>query len=378
MTSVLITTLTDQRFEPRVVRQVRALSSRYDVITAGLGDPAIDGVPFIQLTRRRTALPQKGAAFLQLLLRRYEGFYRWSNEVPQNLEALSIVHPDLIVAHDMSLPLAVMTAGDAKVIFDAHEYLPRQYEDRLLQRLVKSDFNGHVCNTYIPKVNGMLTVCDGIAEQYERDTGVRAEVWHNTPFFERLEPQLRGDSNGRIRMVHHGLAMPSRRIEGMIEMMGYLDDRFELDFFLVAGENDRYLTRLKRIARGDRRIRFRPPVAMSQLVQRTNQYDLGVFLLPPTSFSYRHALPNKFFEFIQARIGVAIGPSPEMARIVERHDCGVVAEEFAPQSLASAIRGLDHEQINHFKRQANSIAWTLSAERGAEQLLSMIERVLGT
>lgn len=378
MQTILIMTLTNQRFEPRVIRQLRLLAGRYTVVTAGLGDPQIDGVSFVQLIRRKKTPARKVVSLLQLIFRRYDRFYASSNEVLRNLKAIDAIRPDLIIAHDMSLPLAVMAAGKAKVVFDAHEYLPRQYEDRLLQRLVKSDFNRHVCGTYIPKVNGMLTVCDGIAEQYQRDTGVRAVVWHNTPFFERLEPQLRHDRDGKIRMVHHGLAMPSRRIEGMIEMMNHLDGRFELDFFLVGRENDGYLTRLKQMASDDSRIRFRPPVSMSGLVQRTNQYDLGVFLLPPTSFSYRHALPNKFFEFIQARIGVAIGPSPEMARIVERHDCGVVADGFAPQSLAKVLGRLDHEQINHFKRQADSIAWTLSAERSGEQLLAMIERVLQT
>jgi hypothetical protein len=38
-----------------------------------------------------------------------------------------------------------------------------------------------------------------------------------------------------------------------------------------------------------------------------------------------------FVEFIQARLAVAVDPSPEMARLVQRYGCGVVAPDFPPK-----------------------------------------------
>ena len=68
-----------------------------------------------------------------------------------------------------------------------------------------------------------------------------------------------------------------------------------------------------------------------------NKYDMGVFLLPPINFNYENTLPNKLFDFIQARLGIAIGPTPEMAEIVNHYKIGLVSEHFTAASLASRL-----------------------------------------
>ena len=57
---------------------------------------------------------------------------------------------------------------------------------------------------------------------------------------------------------------------------------------------------------------------MHEIVDTIAEYDIGLFILSPINFNYYHALPNKLFEFIQARLAIAVSPSPEMARIVHR------------------------------------------------------------
>jgi hypothetical protein len=118
-----------------------------------------------------------------------------------------------------------------------------------------------------------------------------------------------------------------------------------------------------------------PPVATGEIAGFINQFDVGVYSLPPTNFNNQHALPNKFFEFIQARLAVVIAPSPEMARIVREFDLGVVAEDFSPESMAAAIKGLTMEKIRYFKTQSNKHAYELSAERNRERFLRLIETV---
>ena len=79
---------------------------------------------------------------------------------------------------------------------------------------------------------------------------------------------------------------------------------------------------------------------MHRIVDTIAQYDIGLFLLSPANFNYYHALPNKLFEFVQARLAVAIGPSPEMARIVNDHDLGIVAPDFEPTTMAAHLNAL--------------------------------------
>ena len=61
------------------------------------------------------------------------------------------------------------------------------------------------------------------------------------------------------------------------------------------------------------------PVPYQRPGATLNGYDVGVFVLPPVNVNYEWTLPNKFFDYVQARLGVIVGPSPEMAGEVDAH-----------------------------------------------------------
>ena len=116
---------------------------------------------------------------------------------------------------------------------------------------------------------------------------------------------------------------------------------------------------------------------MPSIPQFLNKFDIGVFLLPPVNFNYRNALPNKLFEFVQARLAVAIGPTPEMARLVQKHDLGLVSPDFTPESLAGLLAGLTHERVRELKMNADRAAKELSAETGRRTMLKLVGELLG-
>ena len=385
MKTILVISYSNLATDPRVNRQIRWLSEFYQVIAAGLGDPGVPCVRFVSLSHvpPKKSFSARGKSALHLLSRRFESHYWRLPATLKGLEALAGVQADLILANDIeALPLAVRLAGDTPVIFDAHEYAPRQFDNSLRWRVFLQPYRAYLCRAYIPRTAAMFTVCQGIADQYRRDTGVTPVVLTNAPEYHDIQPNLRSagstDSHesAKIRMIHHGAASPPREIERMIAAMRHLDERFELDFLLVPGSKD-YISHLEEMARPDPRIRFLPPVPMRELVRFSSGYDIGVFLVPPTTFNLRHTLPNKFFEFIQARLAVAVGPSPEMARIVEQNGCGVVAADFTPEALAAGLTGLDHAQIDRMKQNSDRIARQMSAERNREILLEVVAGVLG-
>lgn len=385
MKTILVISYSNLATDPRVNRQIRWLSEFYYVIAAGLGDPGVPDVRFISLSHvpPKKCLFARGKSALQILARRFESHYWRLSATLKGLEALAGVHVDLVLANDIeALPLAVRLAGVTPVIFDAHEYAPRQFDNSLRWRVFLQPYRAYLCWVYIPRTAAMFTVCQGIADQYRRDTGVTPVVLTNAPEYHDIRPNLRSTKEdasqaaAKIRMIHHGAASPPREIERMIAAMRHLDERFELDFLLVPGSKD-YISQLEEMARPDPRIRFLPPVPMRELVRFSSAYDIGVFLVPPTTFNLRHTLPNKFFEFIQARLAVAVGPSPEMARIVEQNGCGVVAADFTPEAFAAVLTGLDHAQINLMKQNSDRIARQMSAERNREILLEVVAGVLG-
>lgn len=373
--TALVISFTDLQSDPRVNRQIRFLSERYHVVTAGTATSGVPGAEFVPVEYRAKPLAGKLRSIYQFARRDYDGYYWRQGHILELMARLQHVRPDVVIANDIeTLPLALRVADGAKVIFDAHEYAPREWEDLLLFRLFHQPYRMHLCRTCIPRVDAMTTVCGSIADEYERDTGVRSVIVTNAPDYEELEPSEPVDDPAGIRLVHHGGASPSRKLGLTIEMMAHLDERFTLDFLLTGGSG--HLEELKRLAAGEPRIRFLDPVPMRELPRFLNRYDVGVFLLPPTNFNYRYALPNKLFEFIQARLTVAIGPSPEMACVVGEAGCGVVAADFTPEAMAAALRDLDREAIRRYKQRSHAAASELSADRNREIILGLVEQAM--
>ena len=105
-----------------------------------------------------------------------------------------------------------------------------------------------------------------------------------------------------------------------------------------------------------------------------NSYDIGLYILPPTNINNKYPLPNKLFEFIQSRLAVAIGPSPEMARIVKKYNLGVVSEEFTSQSLAKTIKSLEIKDLITYKKYTNIAASLLSSKDAKNQWRQIINK----
>jgi hypothetical protein len=374
VSAVLVISFTDLARDSRVNRQIRALKRVHDVVAVGGADPQIDGVRFVACPRAARGVADKAGEAARLLFGAHENYYWRQAHVAAARETLRDVRTDVVIANDIdALPVALEAAKGAPVILDAHEYSPREY-DTLRWRLLKRRYTERLFHAGLPRIAGMMTVAEGIAREYARNFGVEPIVVHNAPAYHELSPTLAPP--GVIRMIHHGNAMPARRIENMLEMMRSLDERFTLDLMLIPADAG-YFESLKRAASGDARIRFLEPVPMRELVRFANAYDVGLYLLEPSSFNNLHALPNKFFEFVQSRLAVAIGPSPEMAALVERYGFGVVAPDFAPPSLARVLNALNAERIDDMKARAHAAARELCFERSEEVLLGLVNRVVG-
>lgn len=103
-------------------------------------------------------------------------------------------------------------------------------------------------------------------------------------------------------------------------------------------------------------------VPYERLVATLNTYDVGVHVLPPVNFNNRFALPNKFFDYVQARLALVVGPTPEMAEVVRARGLGLVTEDFTAGALADAVGRLTPESVASFKAASQAAARDLSAE----------------
>lgn len=278
---------------------------------------------------------------------------------------------DVIIVHDAwLLPFIFKLKGGAKVVFDAREYYPGEMEGNLLWRILDRPEKVRVCRKYMPQCDRVMTVSPGIVARYRDDLGVESLLVRSTPPFYEAAPQPVGNI---VRMVHHGGANRDRKIENMIDMFSMLDQRFTLDFYLTGSPS--YKNELKKRALGQDRIRFFDPVPFNQILPMLQGYDIGLYLLEPTGFNTEYSLPNKFFEFIQARLMLAIGPSPDMASLLREYDCGIVSDDFKPETMARTLNALTPDVIMQKKAASDRAARELCFEEESKKIVSILKDV---
>jgi hypothetical protein len=224
----------------------------------------------------------------------------------------------------------------------------------------------------------MTTVCSGLATEYHKEFGVKPVIITNATRFYDLEATNVSET---IRIVHHGIINKSRKIENMVALMGILGERYHLDLILMLPEyasqsTAAYFDTLKAEINNTSNVRILPPLPNEDIVPTINKYDIGLFLLEPINFNYTHALPNKLFDFIQGRLAIAIGPSPEMARIVKEYELGVISTDFAPESLAETIKSLSKNDIEVMKDNSSKHALALSEEQNNKVFMSLLSKTL--
>lgn len=378
---VLVLSLSELALDARVLRQVEFLATRFDVSVAAFGnEPELPpGVAFVELPVSQTvgAARSRAEAAGRLGLRlagSYNRAYwldarvrRWKDELGRLLPVDAVVVNDLF-----ALPLARAAAGDTPLVFDAHEHWSSESASwTRLQRISMRQAHAWIVDHHVPRTAGMMTVSRGIAREFARRTGARPRLVTSAPFFHDLRPS---PVSSPVRLIHVGVADERRRLEDTIEAVRSLEGRFSLDLVLL--RDNRYRRHLERLVAAEPLIRILPPVPSRRLVSFANDYDVGVFLLPQRYPNQVHVLPNKLFDYIQARLAVAIGPSPEMAEVVSEWDCGVVSSSFEAGAFAEALEGLTAEEIARMKANADRAAHVLTAEANRDTVVSLVDSAI--
>ena len=372
MKKILIVCFSNLKRDPRVFRQINYLKDHYDVSTVGLNDPEIPGVDFYKCERKSTL--QKILKLFFMLIRKHERAF-WRKPECRVYESVKDIDFELVIANDIyAMPFAVRLKKEARIIFDAHEYYPEYGSKNIIWNLFFKNYNKYLCDRYIKDCDIMTTISSGIADEYKNKFDIEPEIINNAPEMCSMKPNEVNENE--IKIIHHGVAGRLRRIELLIEMMDYLDDRFRLYLMLIP-ETENYFNRLKRKAAGNRKIIFIKPVDMRDIVEVINKFDIGIMLFEPLTFNLKYTLPNKFFEFIQARLMIASGPSYEIEKIVKKHDCGIISADFKPENMASELIKLDKHKIGYYKSNSDKIASEFSSSVNMKKLESMIMNLIG-
>ncbi|KAA9152746.1 glycosyltransferase family 4 protein [Microbacterium lushaniae] len=357
--------------DARVLKQVRRLSEDFEVHTVGYGAQVPEAVGHVRVPDEYPVWRYDRAA---VILRRFTRAYWSNNAIAYAAAALRGSAWEVVLANDVDavgLALAQDSAGGVHA--DLHEYAPRQKEDVWKWRVFVAPFVRWMCRRFVTQVDSVTTVGQGIADEYAREFGVKAGIVTNAAPYAQLSPTPVGTP---LRLVHSGAALRDRNIGAVIDAAEATKTPVELALYLTPNDPD-YLAELRERAAASARVTLHDPVPYDALPQALNGHDVGVHLLPPVNFNNRWALPNKFFDYVQSRLGVVIGPSPEMTRELHAYGFGAVTEGFTAEDLTRLFDTLTPEDVARWKAAADAAAPRLSAQSQVEVWASAVSALVG-
>jgi len=368
--------------DPRILREIDWLASdAWIVDTLGIGATPDERVrqhfATGQAPRWMDSRAVKGLLYALMPSRQR---YRILVEslIPSELRAATRSY-DLIVANDVDfVPWLVgdgrlLRAPGGRVHLDLHEWhgeepgRPSTLGDWLVRRFDRWKAAGLSSSVFTSR----STVSPGLGKLYESQFGVAPlAIVRSLPRFENLEPSP-VDAEA-IDLVYHGIPDLSRGLGLFAEALPLLDKRFRLHLMLTGTPADQTPLR-SLLAASAERVHFHDPVPVNEIARRINEWDLEVMFFPPIRPNLIYTLPNKFFEAVQARLGVVIGESPEMMRLTTEGGFGVVIAGWAAADLADGLNRLSREDIVAMKKATRTAARELSAEREREIFLAAID-----
>lgn len=264
-----------------------------------------------------------------------------------------------------------------KLFFDAHEMFAEVPE--LVDRPKVKRFWERLERRYIPRVDGAVTVCQSIADEYERRHGVKMGVVRNVP--ERSVCEGEGDVE-RGLLLYQGAVNKGRGLDWMIHALEYLPECR----LVVAGVGDE-LEKMKSLAAAKpwhERIVFLDRVLPAELRNLTRRAELGLCLLQNCGLNYYYSLPNRIGDFVSAEVPVLAIDFPEIRNVVSRYGVGaLVGEQDASDArrLAAAVeqtlsdwRSMSSaERKGRFEKAQSDLCW----DNDKEHLLKAVRAAKG-
>lgn len=356
--------------DARVLRQIDYLQREYDVHTVGYGPAPVGVADHLQIPDDVVAWRLSRPL---LIARQYQRAYDSAPVIAYLRAHLVPGSWAVVVANDVdTVPLAVTLKPSAGVHADLHEYASRQNEESRRWRWFVAPYRRWLLRRWVRRAGSVTTVGQVIAAEYRREFGIDAGVVTNAAPFADLTPT---PVQTPLRLVHSGAARRNRSLGVMVDAVRQTTREVTLDLYLVPND-PAYLAELRAAAADLPQVRFRDPVTPQDLPAVLNDYDVGVFVLPPLTFNYLNTLPNKFFDFVQARLAMIVGPSPEMASLVRDRGLGVVTADFDAATLAAALEEFDDAAVAAAKHASDASAEELSAQAQLSQWGDAVQALL--
>ena len=277
---------------------------------------------------------------LKLLFRKGPLFYACFNF--RLLFLLMFSKFDVLLSNDLDTLPANFLISKLKrkpLVYDSHEFFTEVPE--LVHRPKVKRIWEWLEKQMVPKLKFAYTVCGSIAKIYSEKYGVPFRVVRNVPVKGKSEPTSGHIHPGTEKIIlYQGAVNVGRGLEQAIRAMHFVENAR----LLIAGDGDirQELESLVSEEGLKNKVKFMGLLSIDELLHLTPKADLGLSIEEDIGLNYRYALPNKLFDYIQAKVPVLVTNLPEMAAIVSQYGIGDITPSLEPKILAKTFSEMLH------------------------------------
>jgi glycosyltransferase involved in cell wall biosynthesis len=262
------------------------------------------------------------------------------------LKAMQLA-PDIIHFHDPDLiPFMIIAkCRGNKVIYDVHE----NYASRLIRPTIPkfiqkplSFFYRRLENAILRFFNGSVFVTNSLLNLCNADKS-KAIVIGNLPYLNLLSSiDLPENKHERITVVTSGIISFQRNVEETVLSAVELYKRnIPVDFIFAGKYAPGVLERLTDIVHKHKitNVRFEPMVHYLENFKRVARTHIGCVFYEDNP-NNRIGLPNRAFEYMYCGLALMGDDFPEVRKLIEDADCGIIVDSKNPKKLADDIADL--------------------------------------
>lgn len=257
-----------------------------------------------------------------------------------------VLDADVFHLHDPELiPVGLeLKRRGKKVIFDAHEDLPRQilskpYLNSYLRKPLAtaiSWFERFSC----PKFDGVITATPSIGQKFAA-MGVTVTVVRNYPLLDELaspDPSVRKEN----AVCYVGGISEYRGILQLVQALGR--ERPETRLLLAGSFGSSSFKQRVTAEPGWSRVEELGFCNRDEVRDILSRSMVGIVTLLPTP-NHVESLPIKMFEYMSAGLPVIASDFPLWREIVVGNDCGLCVDPLNPAAIAAAIDALAEDPV---------------------------------
>ncbi|WP_315919375.1 glycosyltransferase [Mesorhizobium sp. SP-1A] len=150
---------------------------------------------------------------------------------------------------------------------------------------------------------------------------------------DKFRDKLGISSDVKIALYQGGITK-GRNIPALVEAGRLLSDKGWIVVFMGYGPLEKTVRAAAAETKG---VYFFPAVPPSEILAYTSSADVGLCLIEDVCLSYHFSLPNKFFEYIMARVPAISSDLPEMSKINREYNIGISAKSSSAADIAQAV-----------------------------------------